>query len=78
MNNIPEIETESSFHSVVIVNVSKTNKVGNGPVNMHIDQTSTGFNRSLLVIWWSIGRLKKNLVDVKILGIIYPPFYLTL
>ena len=34
----------------------------------------TGFNRSLLVDWWSIGRLK-NLVDVKILGIIYPPFY---
>ena len=78
MNNIHEIETESSFHSGVTVNVSKTNKVGNRPVNMHIDQTSTGFNRSLLVDWWSIGRLKKNSVDVKILGIIYPPFYLTL
>ena len=35
----------------------------------------TGFNRSLLVDWWSIGRLKENFVDVKILGIVYPPFY---
>ena len=32
----------------------------------------TGFNRSLLVDWWSIGRLKKNMVDVKILSISYP------
>ena len=31
----------------------------------------TGFNRSLLVDWWSIGRLKKNMVDVKILSISY-------
>ena len=30
----------------------------------------TGFNRSLLVDWWSIGRWK-NMVDVKILGISY-------
>ena len=32
----------------------------------------TGFNRSLLVNWWSIGRLKKNMVNVKILSISYP------
>ena len=30
----------------------------------------TGFNRSLLVDWWSIGRLKK-MVDVKIPSISY-------
>ena len=30
----------------------------------------TGFNRSLLVDWWSIGRF-----DVKVLGIIVVPFY---
>ena len=30
---------------------------------------NTGFNRSLLVDWWSIGRLK--MVDVKILSISY-------
>ena len=29
----------------------------------------TGFNRSLLVDWWSI---EKNMVDVKILSISYP------
>ena len=29
----------------------------------------TGFNRSLLVGWWSI---EKNMVHVKILGISYP------
>ena len=33
---------------------------------------NTGFNRSLLVDWWSIGQLKKNMVDVKILSISYP------
>ena len=32
---------------------------------------NTGFNRSLLVDWWSIGQLKKNMVDVKILSISY-------
>ena len=32
---------------------------------------NTGFNRSLLVDWWSIGQLKKNMVDLKILSINY-------
>ena len=32
----------------------------------------TGFNQSLLVDWWSDGRLKKNMVNVKILRISYP------
>ena len=32
---------------------------------------NTGFNRSLLFDWWSIGLLK-NMVDVKILSISYP------
>ena len=50
-----------------------TTKVGNRPVNMHIDQTSgqywflpviTGW----LVVSWSI---EKNMVDVKILSISY-------
>ena len=30
---------------------------------------NTGFNRSLLVDWWSIGRLKKNVVDGKLRSI---------
>ena len=33
---------------------------------------NTGFNRSLLVDWWSIGRLKKNMVNMMILSISYP------
>ena len=32
---------------------------------------NTGFNRSLLVDWWSI---EKNMVDMKILSISYPHF----
>ena len=32
----------------------------------------TGFNRSILVDWWSIGQLKKNMVNVKIFSITYP------
>ena len=50
-------------------------KVGNRPVNMHGQYVViTGFNRSLLVDWWSIGRLKKNMANVKILtcSISYP------
>ena len=38
---------------------------------------NAGFNRSLLVDWWSIGRLKKKMVDVRILSISYP-FYWTI
>ena len=48
-------------------------KVGNRPRSICIltrPVVNTGFNRSLLVDWWSIGRLKKT--DGKILSISYP------
>ena len=51
MNNIHEIETESSFHSGVTVNVSKTNKLA-------IDRSICILTRPVLGLtghYWSIG-----------------------